>query len=56
MWKEEVILITGGAFGVGRSFVESCVERYKPEKIIILDISEPTFENGIQTHLSFSLL
>jgi hypothetical protein len=43
-WSTEIILITGGAHGVGRSFVETiCKKHAGLAKVIILDISEPTY-------------
>lgn len=45
-WSErEVILVTGGAHGVGKRLVETLVDKYSPKKVIVLDISPATFQN-----------
>lgn len=39
VWQQELIVITGGAHGVGRTFVETLVRKHAPAKIIILVLS-----------------
>ncbi|KAI8850307.1 hypothetical protein BC829DRAFT_369011 [Chytridium lagenaria] len=45
-WWNEVVLITGGSHGVGLGLVEILLEKYKPKKIIVLDINEYDFKNS----------
>jgi hypothetical protein len=43
-WSKEIILITGGGHGIGRSFVETiCKKHAGIAKIIVLDISDETY-------------
>ena len=39
-FKNKTILITGGTGSFGQSFVKTCLDKYKPKKIIIYSRDE----------------
>lgn len=42
-WSKDVVVITGGSTGIGKTVVEILSKEYKA-RIAVLDISEPTYE------------
>ncbi|KAJ3099089.1 hypothetical protein HDU97_003468 [Phlyctochytrium planicorne] len=44
-WWNEIVLITGGCHGVGLGVVELLSKKYKPKKIVVLDINNYDFKD-----------
>ncbi|KAJ3195942.1 hypothetical protein HDU83_008167, partial [Entophlyctis luteolus] len=44
-WTREVVLITGGAQGVGEAFVRQLLATHNPRHVVILDVREPAMQH-----------
>ncbi|KAI9096996.1 hypothetical protein DFS34DRAFT_130597 [Phlyctochytrium arcticum] len=44
-WEDEVVLITGGAHGLGRMVAEFIARQHRPKKVVVLDIRPSSFQD-----------
>ncbi|TPX61044.1 hypothetical protein PhCBS80983_g01371 [Powellomyces hirtus] len=49
-WGAEVVVVTGGAHGLGKLLCEKLIDTYRPKKVVVLDVRR---QNGFDDNIAF---